>query len=191
VPIAVPEAMPVFDVLNAMKKDNGPLLRKKSKLFTTGDEALDEVVWRYANFRKLMCEDAEDFDLQHAAGKVVVAASKKEAPKAQASKKKKTKRKAGDSDGESSDDESDDELDAIAFDDDEFDDNAPLFVQKQRVVEAKATVLKRTGGGAGGGTGRKKRVPGMKTAVATVEEEEEEEEGDDVPLVQMKRRKVV
>ena len=194
VPIAVPEAIPIFDVLNAMKKDDGPLKKKTGKGYTTGDDKADAVIWRYANFRRLLTEDPADFDIQHAAGKVVIP-SKPTAPPTTPKSSTKEKKKMlmriirkktqqeieeGDSDEddeisseEEYEEESDDE--SIQLNDDDFEDDVPLFQQKQTLIKKLAG-----GGRVVGSSGKKKRVAGMQSV----------RNEDEMPLASLKKRRL-
>ncbi|GMH83028.1 hypothetical protein TrVE_jg528 [Triparma verrucosa] len=119
VSLTLPDVMPIFDVLNANLGYDGPV--EKNEDLTTGEESLDLLCWSFVNFRRLMCEFVEDYELTRAATKVVVVAKKEE--------RKKRKRKEK---------EEEEEEEEVELDDDDFDDDEPLFVQKQRLAEAKA-----------------------------------------------------
>ncbi|GMH57531.1 hypothetical protein TL16_g02407, partial [Triparma laevis f. inornata] len=119
VSLTLPDVMPIFDPLNANLEYGGPVQRKEE--LTTGDLELDSLCWGFVNFRRLMCEFDDDFNLERAATKVVVVVKKEE--------RKKRKRK----------EEEEDEDSDVELDDEDFDDDEPLFVQKQREEEGEAS----------------------------------------------------
>ena len=122
-PLNQPDIMPIFDVLQASTKGGGggPIARDEE--VTSGNDEADDLCWKVVNFRRLMCEFVEDYDLTRAATKVVV---KKEAPVA---------RNAN----------ADDDLSDVDLEDDEFDDDEPLFLQKQKKAGGKAEASKVSG----------------------------------------------
>eukprot|EP00520_Triparma_pacifica_P010674 CAMPEP_0118663088 /NCGR_PEP_ID=MMETSP0785-20121206/17204_1 /TAXON_ID=91992 /ORGANISM="Bolidomonas pacifica, Strain CCMP 1866" /LENGTH=212 /DNA_ID=CAMNT_0006556727 /DNA_START=1 /DNA_END=636 /DNA_ORIENTATION=- len=151
-PLTQPEAMPVFDVLSATKNYKGPLKRRGGDKYTSGDEEVDEVIWKIANFRRLMCQYEGDFELNKAATVVVQKSSEVEG-KVTAEKKKgkggKKRRKKKEVEEEQDDFEDDfeeeevvgmdndgglveDDFNDIDLDEDDFDDDEPLFMKLQK-----------------------------------------------------------
>jgi cohesin loading factor subunit SCC2 len=181
-PLSQPDAMPVFDVLSATKDYKGPLKRRGGNKYSTGDEEVDELIWKLANFRRLMCQYEGDFELTKAATVVVQKATaeegkvvaEKKKPKGKKKKKKKVEEEDDDEMLEEFEDEeeqgmadrglTEDDFNDIDLDEDDFDDDEPLFMklQKKAAAEAKAAAAKSKSGGKKGSTGKKRRVAAVK-----------------------------
>ena len=149
-PLNLPDVMPIFDVLQASTKGGGGGPVARDEEVTTGNDEADDLCWKFVNFRRLMCEYVEDYDLTRAATKVVV---KKEAPGARSA-------------NAATDD--DDDLSDVDLEDDEFDDDEPLFLQKQKKGGGKAEASKASG---------RKRAASRKHVDEDGEEEDEGEGG--------------
>ena len=107
-PLNQPDVMPIFDVLQASTKGGGAPVERYEGV-TTGSMVVDALCMRFINFRRLMCEYLDDYNLARAATKVVV--------------KKEKKRR---------DDSLEEDLSDVDLEDEEFDDDEPLFLQKQK-----------------------------------------------------------
>jgi len=168
-PLTQPDAMPVFDVLSATRDYKGPLKRRGGDKYTTGDNEIDETIWKYANFRRLMCQFEGDFELTKAATVVVQKSTEKEGKVVAEKKKGKGKKKRKKKVEEDDDDEifedveeevaqeaggaampMDDDFDDIDLDEDDFDDDEPLFMKLQKKAAADKAATSKSVGKRGG-----------------------------------------